>query len=873
MVLHPGSIQKCRIGFVRRHVLAASLACALAASIGTPSDAADLYLLNDNHTDYGWNATTDDVENAMVTELDYYLDQADRTAGLAPELRAKYAADSWWYLYTYQRNRTPAQFDRLLSAARAGSVTFPLNPLVELYGAMGTEAAIRAGFWPGRMQRLYGLTFKRAQAMENATMSWGLASIWRGSGAEFSWHGICGCITDTPFADRTTPLFRWRGPDGSDMLVKWYPFSGRTSSLGGYAEARDNLTLNALGRIITRTDLAPTGVPLIGVFGLGWDDVISLSQTPYDVAQQWATQTPPRTDRVLVSDGLDFFNAAKSYSDQLPVLQGGWGLDWDLWVSALTASTATARNNMERLRTIEMLAALAAPASPGLWASLQPQIETGVIDQMRYFEHSWGTVDGVLVQSMIDHKRQWASSLGTANTAAETAVAPVLAPRFTTPDETRFAVFNTLDFVRDDVADLPLSSATSYVVTDVATGAEMPSQIVTMDGKPFLRMLARDVPSVGYRVYAYRPGTPTAFKRPAAFGSAAPTGSTLESDNYRLTVDNSGTIVSLIDKATGRELAGAGLNAVAGGGTVTQATLSNIGPVSATLNLTIGGTPPRSVALTLYRRLNRLDIDDRIVNFTVPVAALYHYRFAFSASNPDIRFEDLGAIAKAGLTTEGGNFLAGSRTQYTALNHFVSVIDGAYATTLSNEDSFAMRIGNSGVASFDLPSADINVFAVGNPYTPGYNFSNIRGQAGDRNFRHRFAIFTQSGPYSAAVAMRGSLAHQNPLYVLPLLRNNVGPWTQPKMSFLSIDKPNVVVFAFKPTEEEARGLAVQVWELEGKPTGFTINATPLNPQQAFRTNLIENDLDQKAVVSGVMQAGWVGANMMRTYRLVPAAAN
>lgn len=873
MVLHLDSVQRCGSGSVSRHALVAALAFALAASTVTPSHAKDLYLLNDNHTDYGWNATVDEIEDAMATELDYYLDQADQTANLAPELRAKYAADSWWYLYNYQRKRTPAQFNRLIGAAQAGEITFPLNPLVELYGAMSTEAAIRAGFWPGRMQRLYGLTFERAQAMENATMSWGMASIWRGSGAEFSWHGICGCITDAPFADRTTPLFRWRGPDGSDMLVKWYPFSGRTTSLGGYAEARNNLTLNALGQIISRTDLAPTGVPLIGVFGLGWDDVISLSHTPYDVAQQWAAQTPPRSDRVLVSNGDDFFGALKPYSAKLPVLEGGWGLDWDLWVSALTASTSAARNNMERLRTTEMLAAVATPFSPGLWAGLQPQIESGIIDHMRYFEHSWGTVDGVLVQSMIDNKRQWAASLGTATDSAEAAIAPVLAARFATPNESRFAVFNSLDFVRDDVADLPLSTAASYIVTDVATGAEMPSQTVTIDGTPYLRVLARNIPSLGYRVFAYRPGTPTKFTRAAAVGSAGLNASSLESDNFRLTVDGTGSIVGLIDKLTGRELAGAGLNAVTGGGAVTQASLSNVGPVSVTLNLTIGGTPPRTVALTLYRRINRLEIDDRIVNFTVPTTALYHYRFAFNANSPDIRFEDVGAITKAGLTTEGGNFLPGSRTQYTALNHFVSVIDGNYTTTLSNQDSFAMRIGNSGVSTFDLPSADINVFAVGNPYTPGITFTNIRRQGNDRNFRHRFAIFTQSGTYSAAEAMRGSLAHQNPLYVLPLPRNNAGPWTQPQMSFLSIDKPNVVVFAFKPTEEEARGLAVQVWELEGTPTNFTINAAPFNPQQAFKANLIENDLGGRSVVGGVMQGGWVGANMMRTYRLVPAAAN
>lgn len=870
MALRPGAIGRCRCATQSAYALAIALGFVLGLSPLAASHAADLYLLNDNHTDYGWNATVEQVEETMATELDYYLEQIDRTANLAPELRAKYAADSWWYLYTYQRKRSPEQFQRLLTATRNGSITFPLNPLVELYGAMTTEAAIRAGYWPGRMQRRYGLSFKRAQAMENATLPWGLASIWRNSGAEYMWHGICGCVTDAPFAQRTTPLFRWRGPDGRDMLVKWYPFSGLTTSLGGYAEARSNLTLNALTKILKRTDLAPDGVPLIGVFGVGWDDVISLSQTPYDIARQWAAQVPPRADRVLVSNGEDYFNALESYVGRLPVLQGGWGLDWDLWVSTLTAPTTSARNSIERLRTTEMLAALATPASPGLWATLQPQLEAGLIDHMRYFEHSWGTTNGVPAESMISNKRQWAASLQAANDATEATVAPILASQFATPDEARFAVFNSLGFSRTDVADVPLATATPYVVTDVATGTEVPSQVVTLESGPVLRILARDVPSLGYRVYAYRPGASTAFADPAAVGSASPATSTLENADYRVSIDASGTIIGLFDKRAGRELAGDGLNGMVGG-QVSQASLTNVGPVSATLSLAISGTPPRQVALTLFRGINRLEIENRIVNFNVPAAGLYHYRFSFNLANPDLRFEDLGAIAKPGLTGEGGNFLAGSRPQYVALNHFVSLIDGDYATTLSNWDSFAMRIGNSSVGAFDLPSADLNVFAVGNPYTPGVFSSNIRRQAGDRTFRHRFAIFSRPGAYSAAEAMRGSLAHQNPLYALPLPRNNAGPWTNPKASFLSVDKPNVVVFAFKPAEEEERGLIVRVWEMEGKPTSFTIDAGKLHPQQAYRANLIESDIEERPVIGGVMQGGWVGANMMRTYRLVGKA--
>jgi alpha-mannosidase len=41
---------------------------------------------------------------------------------------------------------------------------------------------------------------------------------------------------------------------------------------------------------------------------------------------------------------------------------------------------------------------------------------------------------------------------------------------------------------------------------DVATSQEVPSQIVTVDGQTYLRILASEVPSVGYKVFEIRRG-------------------------------------------------------------------------------------------------------------------------------------------------------------------------------------------------------------------------------------------------------------------------------------------------------------------------------------------------------------------------------
>ncbi|MEJ2583025.1 MAG: glycoside hydrolase, partial [Acidobacteriota bacterium] len=203
---------------------------AMIALCGVPAFGHEVYLMNSNHTDYNWNATAAEYDAAMLAELDYYLQQiADQqitdTAGNDPEEQARYTPDNWWWMYLYEQNRSPEQFAALIEAVRSGHITVPLNPFVTLYGAMPTEAVIRAGYYPGRIGRKYDIEFPLAEAVENRTSPWGLASIWAGSAVEYTWKGVCGCVDEAP--DRIDDeLFIWQGPDDKTLLFKWYNLLG-----------------------------------------------------------------------------------------------------------------------------------------------------------------------------------------------------------------------------------------------------------------------------------------------------------------------------------------------------------------------------------------------------------------------------------------------------------------------------------------------------------------------------------------------------------------------------------------------------------------------------------------------------------------------
>jgi alpha-mannosidase len=837
--------------------LIVGVACALVSPSRALAHRA--YLVNDNHTDYGWNDTVENYETSMLSELDYYRGRVDATAANPPAEQAHFNADNWYYIYLYQKNRSPTAFQDLIDKVIAGNITVPLNPFVELYGAMPTEGAIRGGYYPGRIERQYGVPFLLAQQMEDQTIPWGLASLWAGSRAKYTWKGICGCVTSAPYGDRTTEVFRWQGPDNKTLLMKWYSLNDNrpgvtpSQSWGGYAEARANLTPDRIQGAIDHFAAQAPLLPMTGLFGAGWDDVNYETTAFETVAANW-NAAHPGGDQVILSNGIDYFQELEGHVDQLSTQRGGWGNDWDLWVAALSERTGQVRRALEQLRTAEALSAVVTFYDQTFWPPRQGALEAGLVDGFKFFEHTWGSAGSVPLMTTIAHKKQWAQSIDTAVAQTATAAAAALGGLVATPNEVRFLVFNPLAFARTDVADLPINDTGPFIVTDVATGNVVPSQIIALNGSNFLRILAADVPSLGYRVYRYASGT-------AALPPAATiTGTRIESARYRVDVGTRGELTSVFDKTASMEISGTGLNDF-GSGTATATLSENVGPVSATLRLDIGGVPNRRVRVTLVKDADRVIIEDEILqNYTVDSL----YRFNVGLTDPQIRFEEVGAIARPGSTAQGGDFLPGTRADYMTLNHFVDLADalGGYHVTLSNWDAFAMRVGNSTPTSFDLPTSEVSVLALGNP-----SHSDITTQGDDTYFLRRFALRGAAGVYSGADAMKMSLAHQNPLQTIALAPNHEGPLSAPTGSFLSVDAPNVVVMAFKPAEEMGRGFVVRLWELNGQDTAFTIDASAFAPSAAFQVSLIETDTGAAMLNGGIIAAS-IAANEIKAYRFV-----
>ena len=390
---------------------------------------------------------------------------------------------------------------------------------------------------------------------------------------------------------------------------------------------------------------------------------------------------------------------------------------------------------------------------------------------------------------------------------------------------------------------------------DVSNGLEVPSQIVFIDGQRRLRIHAQNIPPVGYKVFEIRPGAGQVYPN-----AAKVTGNLIENSSYGLTVSDRGAITSLIDKNRGnrefvRVINGRAFNDLGPGSGTLQ--VENAGPVSVTLTATGNSPLNHTTRITLLRDSERIDIRNDITqNFN----SVFTWGFGFEFNSPDVWHEEVGAIIKAKLLNQGGHYSPrNARYDWLTLNHFADISDGGIGVTLSNADCNFMQLGNSTAGSFDTTTPLISVLAGGQVDSASLGILN---QGGDTHFLQRFALQTHDN-YDQASAMRFSLEHQNPL--VTGLVNGGSIFPPNNYTLLSIDNPNLLLWAIKPAEDGiGRGIITRLWNQSGKPENFSLTMTPGPIMMAQNTTHIETPISNMSILAGSM-IDTLNKNQIKTF--------
>ncbi len=824
-----------------------------------------IYIAPDDHTDYMWEANEAGYRQAFLDMIDYYLNLAASTDSEPnADYKSRWHCDGMFWLWTYAQNRTSADFSRLISRIRDGSFSVPLQPLCQALGGAPAEAVLRGVYYAGQIERRYGLRFYLAYSMENQTLPYGLGALWAGAGAKYSWKGICNCATkvNNPW-DRQYDIYWWNGPDGSRLLMKWNSLLVSSQGMGGYAEAYD--PSGVVDYVASNTAFRNRfSYDVIGAFGRGWDNLETLTNQ-FPIVARAKTNS---SRRVIVSNEIDFFQDFEAtYGASLPQQACSFGNEWDLLCASMAEVSARVKRAVEKLRSAEALAALVGLQTVDFMNSRNTARDLAWMDLGLYWEHDW-TGDGPVSRSQ---RAAWQKTLAAniesyVNTLQADAVSALAGMIQKSGTYTRFFAFNPLSWSRTDVADISYAGSTPIQVWDLDSNTEVPSQRVTIAGQSYLRILASNVPAVGYKVYELRPGQGATFPLTITVDTDA---GTLESAEYLLTVASDGAITSLKDKnRSNREFAksnnGRTINDLgAGTGTLTA---ENVGPVSATLLATVIASSPlkHTSRITLIRGLNRIAIQNDInQNF----GALNTWSFAFNLTSPDVWHEEVGAIAHAKLVSNGGHYSdRNARYDWLTLNHFADMSGGGVGVTLSNADCYFMQLGASTPASLDVTTPQMLVLAGGQVDAP----LGIANQGGDTHFLQRFALQTHDA-YDAATAMRFALEHQNPLVTGIIAGGTQYPET--KYSFLTLSDPNVLLWALKPAEDWTipRNLILRLWNFSDASADFSLQLGAGPIIAAKRTTHIETPLAEATVTGGWLQAS-LNAHQIGTYSVTTEQA-
>ncbi len=825
------------------------------------------YIAPDDHTDYFWIADDTTYRQSFLTMIDYYLDKMDATAGNASDTQMRWNCDGSLWMWEYQHNRTQAQFQRFLNRMGDGHMNVALNPLVVVEGGAPAETVLRGMYYPGLMERQYNVHFPIAIAMEDQTFPYGLPSLWAGSGAKYSWKGVCNCATWlTGLNNRDREIYYLGGRDGSRVLMKWNSQFVSNQSFGGYAEAYDAMSsINfAEGNSTFQTKYP---YPVVGAFGRGWDDLQYTSDEFVTIAQQNSNANR----RIIVSNQQDFFQDFEAnYGAGLETYAASYGNEWDALVAWMAEVLARVKRSTEKLRSAEAMATLVSLNDPSFMTSRIAARDKAMLDMGLYFEHDW-TADGPITRTT---RANWSRQVEGEITSyvdklyndARFALGQQISRTGAT---SRFFVFNPLSWTRTDYADIPARWNSKVYAVDVATGLEVPSQIVRFGNQKMLRVLAPNVPSAGYKVFEIREGAGTQ-------QAAGPTlsGNTIENAFYKVTLAGDGAVTSLIDKTranreTVRTINGRVLNDLGGNrsGTVT---VENAGPVSVTLRAQSTSPLAHTTRVTLYANTNRVDVQNEI---TQNFGNLNTWSYSFDINSPDVWHEEVGAVIRGKLIANGGHYSPrNARYDWLTMNHFADISDGSannFGVTVSNADAFFMKLGTSDHGTLDTATPQVNVLAGGQ--IDGSSLG-IPNQGGDTYFLQRFALSTH-GAFDQTAAMKFALEHQNP-FVTGMI-DGTGTLTRAypagTLSFLTISDPNVLLWALKPAEDGiGRGIVARVWNQSNSPLNYQLSLSqPV--ASAERLTHIETTIAPATVSGGSLSAS-VNQQQIQTHLLKPTSS-
>ena len=434
--------------------------------------------------------------------------------------------------------QTPQRRERIARAIGEGQLVWHALPFTTHTESLDLEDLVRGMQFSTDLSHEFKLPLPRDAKMTDVpSHCWVLPTLLKHAGVEFL-HLGCNPGSSSP---RVPPLFWWEGADGSRVLTM---YSG--GDYGTQLEAPKDWPYRTWLALIHTGD--NHGPP-----------------TPEEVAGllKEAEQKLPGV-KVRLGRLSDFSDAILREKAPIPVVRGDMPDTWIHGIMSMPAESKTARNIRPKIGALETLNTLLRVwgAEP---SAAKDSIATAYEKSLMFGEHTWG-YNMWLLPPLYGGDWEAARAKGTYDKLersfvekgqyirdAQAAVDPALRAnlealaRSVHVQGPRIVVFNPLAWQRVQapvVVDAPTFRA--QALRDVASGEVLP---VEREGSQ-LRFLAGPMPSQGYRTYVPVMGD----SLPPGAVDVDSSGTSMENDSLRIRLDPARGIVSIVEKATGREV-------------------------------------------------------------------------------------------------------------------------------------------------------------------------------------------------------------------------------------------------------------------------------------------------------------------------------
>lgn len=488
-----------------------------------------------------WTETVEVVRNTFASALELMREY--------PEF--KFTA-STAQAYTWVEEKYPAMFQEIQHRVKEGRW--------EVIGGMWVEpdlnmpdgeSLVRQILYGKRyFQQKFGVNINIGWNPDSFGYNWQLPQIYKRSGIDyFVTQKLLWASEFTKFPYR---LFWWQAPDGSRVLT-YFP-SDYANQIDPLKMTRDVATY---GPMLWNWDggikSAPQGgLEMMYLYGVG-DHGGGPTRRDLDTAIGWQKDE-------LVYPQIKFSTAAEYFADlqknkselKIPTWDGELYFQYHRGVQTTQAEEKKGnRKNEALILEAEKLASIVT-----MFGASYPQ---------REFDDSWKKIlfnqfhdilpgSGIHI-NYVDAARKYAETERVNRDIIHGALQD-LASRVDSPGA-GVLVFNPLSWTRTDEIEVEVQfpAAVSEIKAIDADGRQLPAETVSTDwqtNRVKMRILAQDVPALGYKLIRLEPVTKLASNSPRPLLAA--TSHSLENDFLRLFVDpKTGCITSLFDKRSSTE--------------------------------------------------------------------------------------------------------------------------------------------------------------------------------------------------------------------------------------------------------------------------------------------------------------------------------